>query len=399
VCVNRRGLTTRTYWKLEATDHRDDLPTTVQKTRELIEQAVRQQLVSDVPICSLASGGLDSSVITALAKRARTGNAESIRSFSVSFAPVENPAHADPLRPSDDTPYVQEFAKYAQIDHKDIALDAGDLAGEETWDATMRARDLPPLGDMDSSLFLMCKAIRQHATVALSGEGADELFGGYRWFHDPDAVGADTFPWLAAAGRLGREAVFEPRLRHLDLGAYQATRYRQALAEMPVVPGEDAKEKRMSQISYLHLTRFLPIPLDRKDRLSMAVGLEIRVPYCDHRLVEYVFNVPWHMKSFDGREKSLLRAAASDLVPPSILNRPKNPFPAIQDPGYHARLRDAVSNLLNVKSAPVMAILNRPTVRALAAMPPTGAQLVRLGLERILRLNDWLERYHVNVYV
>src|SRR5206468_1450073 len=148
-------------------------------------------------------------------------------------------------------------------------------------------------GDIDGPLYMACRAIRPHATVALSGEGADEVFGGYRWLHDPQIVATDTFPWLAAAARLGRHAVFEPRpVRPLDVAAYQADRYREAISEVPRLPGEQGIERRMREIAYLHLTRFLPNPLDRKDRLSLANGLEIRVPYCDHRLVEYVFNVP-----------------------------------------------------------------------------------------------------------
>ena len=152
----------------------------------------------------------------------------------------------------------------------------------------------------------------------------------------------------------------------------------------------------MREINYLHLTRFLPNPLDRKDRLSMAVGLEIRVPYCDHRLVEYVFNVPWAMKTFDGRQKGLLREAARGIVPDFVLSREKAPFPTTLDPAYHALLKAAVRELLE-RGSPVLSILNRPTVRALAAMPADGARIVRMGLERILRLNDWLERYRVRL--
>lgn len=395
--VRRGGQDARTYWKLQAREHRDDLATTIHKVRDLLGETVRRQLVSDVPLCCLTSGGLDSSLVTAVAQQAAMAQASRIRSFTVGFTWDGECVQPDEFRKSSDTAYVRQFVEHARTEHTDIAISTNELASPQAWRATLEARDLPPLGDMDTSLYLMCKAIRQHSTVALSGEGADELFGGYAWFHNRPAVEADTFPWLVAANRLGRQAVFEPRLRQLDVTAYQAVRYQETIADTPSLPGETGLERRMRQISYAHLTRFLPIPLDRKDRLGMSVGLEIRVPYCDHRLVEYVFNVPWSMKTFDGREKSLLRAAAGDLLPMSILQRAKTPFPAIQDPEYHGRLRNAVSELLAIGTAPVLPILNRPTVRALAAMPPTGAQIVRLGLERILRLNQWLECYRIRI--
>jgi asparagine synthase (glutamine-hydrolysing) len=400
VRVNREGLSTRTYWTLEAREHLDNLPTTIDTLRELLDDITRRQLVADVPLCTLLSGGLDSTLITALAQRhrQRTGK-ERLRSFTVGFASPNAAHEADRISGASDLSHARHVANDLGTEHSGIVLSTDELASVQVSSAAMMARDLPPHGDMDNALYLMCKAIREHSTVALSGEGADEIFGGYVWFHDADAVAADTFPWLAAAARLGRQAVFEPRLsRGLNVAAYQADRYREALAGTPRLVREDGLERRMREINYLHLTRFLPNPLDRKDRMSMAVGLEIRVPYCDHRLVQYVFNVPWAMKTFDGREKSLLRAVARDAVPDLVLRREKAPFPTTPDPAYHAHLRDAVSDLLAAE-APVLSILSRPTVRALAAMPATGARIVRLGLERILRLNQWLERYRVRVAI
>ncbi|HEY2666772.1 MAG TPA: asparagine synthase (glutamine-hydrolyzing) [Actinomycetota bacterium] len=397
--VRRGSVNERRYWSLGVRDHAGDLAATVRSTRELLEGAVASQLVADVPVCTLLSGGLDSSTVTGLAQRAlsREG-AGPVRSYAVDFAPSGGGFQADEMRSTPDAPYVHELAAHVGADHSDIVLDAAELLSGEAWTATLHARDLPPMGEMDTSLYLMCRAIRQRSTVALSGEGADEVFGGYRWFHDPEAVASPTFPWLAMAARLGRRGVFEPRPGGgLDVAAYQAERYAEALEEVPRLPGEEGVERRMREIGYLHLTRLLPNPLDRKDRMSMATGLEVRVPFCDHRLVEHVFNVPWAMKTFDGREKSLLRAAARDLLPPSVAERAKSPFPTVRDPVYHRRLSEAVAGLLAGGTAPVLDLLNTPTVKALAAMPPNGAQVVRMGLERVLRLNDWLETYRVRM--
>ncbi|MCC5697555.1 asparagine synthase C-terminal domain-containing protein, partial [Klebsiella pneumoniae] len=199
--------------------------------------------------------------------------------------------------------------------HKDIVLDPNSLADPEVRRAAVQARDLPlGLGDMDQSLYLLFKEIRKHSTVALSGESADEVFGGYKWFHDPEVQRANTFPWLGATDNVSRNGALNSELvDKLDLASYVADNYRSALDEVARLDGESDHERRMREISYLHLTRFVRFLLDRKDRMSMAVGLEVRVPFCDHRLVEYVFNAPWALKTFDGREKSLLRHATADV--------------------------------------------------------------------------------------
>jgi asparagine synthase (glutamine-hydrolysing) len=397
VRVTRRGITSRRYWALDAHEHPHDLPTTIQVVRDLLHEIVGEQLVADVPVAALLSGGLDSATVTALAQaRRRRDRAEPMGSITVGFDAPED--RREPRDDDDDVGFAARTAHYLGTEHRAVMLSTDGLTSAAVARAALEARDLPPFGDIDGPLYLLCKAIRQHSTVALSGEGADEIFGGYDWFHDERAVAADTFPWLAAGVRLGRAAAFEPKAcRALDIAAYQRRRYHEAIAEVPRLRGEDGLERRMREVFWFHLTRFLPNPLDRKDRLSMASGLEIRVPYCDHRVVEYLFNVPWAMKTFNGRPKSLLRAAATGLVPDFVLTRQKVPFPAPTDPGYHELLRIAVLELLHCRRAPVLSILNRPTVRALASMPPSGARLVRLGLERILSLNDWLERYRVRV--
>lgn len=263
--------------------------------------------------------------------------------------------------------------------------------------AVLAARDLPNgFGDGDTSLYLLFKAIREQSTVALSGESADEVFGGYRWFHDPEAVHADTFPWIAAglSGRFAggdgtREALLDRGLlAKLDLPGYTARRYREALAEVPCLDSDTGLQRRMREISYLHLTRFVQILLDRKDRASMAVGLEVRVPFCDHRLVDYVFNTPWSMKTFDGREKSLLRAATRDVLPDVVADRVKSPYPSTQDPRYIEALRDELKELAADRAAPVRPLLDPG---ALAQATADGATPgIRPGAELVLGMNAWL---------
>ncbi|MFJ6214909.1 asparagine synthase (glutamine-hydrolyzing) [Streptomyces sp. NPDC092296] len=403
--VNRAGLTDQRYWSLEAREHTDDLDTTVATVRSLLDDIVTRQLIADVPLCTLLSGGLDSSVITALAAQGLRGQGRGpVRSFSVDFVGHTEHFTADALRPTPDAPYAHAMAEHAAADHRDIVLDTAALMDPGNRDAVLRARDLPVgLGDGDTSLYLLFRAIREHSTVALSGESADEVFGGYRWFHDPATVGADTFPWVAAlqgfTGRDGgsREALLDPGLlADLDLPGYRDARYREALAEVPHLPAADAHERRMREICYLHLTRFVQLLLDRKDRMSMATGLEVRVPFCDHRLVQYVFNTPWSMKTFDGREKSLLRAAARDVLPTAVAERVKSPYPSTQDPRYARALWGQLSQVLADPSAPVHALLDASAAQRVAAAEG-DPDSVRGTAEMVLELNTWLREYGVRL--
>ncbi|MFC5718591.1 asparagine synthase (glutamine-hydrolyzing) [Streptomyces gamaensis] len=404
--VRRSGLTVRKYWGLEAREHTDDLDTTVRHVRELLDDIVGRQLIADVPLCTLLSGGLDSSAITALAAKglAEQGRG-AVRSFSVDFAQQTENFRPDDLRPTPDGPYAHALAEHVRSEHQDIVLDSAALMEPANRAAIVTARDLPVgLGEGDTSLYLLFKAIREQSTVALSGESADEIFGGYRWFHLPETVNADTFPW-EASGALdsfagsengGRVSLLDRRLLDkIDITGYQDARYRQALAEVPHIPGVTGVEKRMREICYLHLTRFVQFLLDRKDRASMAVGLEVRVPFCDHRLVEYVFNTPWSMKTFDGREKSLLRAATRDVLPAKVADRVKSPYPSIQDPGYAAALRTELGRVIADKDAPVRALLDTQSVST--ALDQGAGETYRMATELVLGLDGWLRDYGVSL--
>jgi asparagine synthase (glutamine-hydrolysing) len=391
VRISREGITDRTYWTLSAREHTDDIPTTVRHVRELLDDIVERQLISDVPLCTLLSGGLDSSALTALADDAL--GADSVRSFAVDFVDETGGFIPDELRDTADTPYVHDVAKHVGSLHTDVVLRTDQLASPQVMDGVLRARDLPGLGDMDSSLYLLFAEIRRHSTVALSGESADEVFGGYRWFHDPEAVNADTFPWANTAFSNGRDLLDPGFVARAE--AYQHRRYREALAEVPHVPGVSAYERRMREICYLHLTRMVRVLLDRKDRLSMAVGLEVRVPYCDHRLVDYVFNTPWSYKTYDGREKSLLRGAVADALPESVVRRVKSPYPATQNASYEEVIRERLGELVTDSAAPIQPYLNTTAVHEALRRPIGHASLQRdrIGLERAVTLNDWLTAY------
>ena len=398
VTVSREGVRTRTYWKLDAKQHTDDQETTVARVRELMTDIVHRQLVADVPRCVLLSGGLDSSAVTGLAAARLAEQGEQLRTFSVDFFGQEENFKPDEMRDTADSPFIRDVADLVGSAHQDVMLNPAELSDPAVRRAVLKARDIPAgLGDMDTSLYLLFKAIRGESTVALSGESADEVFGGYRWFHDEKAVNADTFPWLAFRTSMmdERASLYTTELRRkLDLESYIADQYATAVSAVDHLDGESEREARMRTICNLHLTRFVRMLLDRKDRASMAVGLEVRVPFCDHRLVEYVYNTPWSLKTFDGREKSLLRHATSHVLPESVAQRVKSPYPSTQDPGYAAALQQQVKEVLAEPGHQVFGLVDKAWAHQVSEVDPaTMNPAARVGLDRLLDLYHWIEMY------
>jgi len=401
---NRQGISVRPYWRLESRPHEDDLKTTAVKLQELLRDTVRRQLVSDVPISTLLSGGLDSSAVTAMAAQAyREAGKGSIRTFSVEYEGDERFFQANSFEPNSDAPWSQLVSRYLGTEHHKVVIDIPRLV--KALEVALTARDLPGMADIDSSLYLFSREIKKAATVALSGEAADEIFGGYPWFRQLDGAGA-TFPWIRMTE--AKLQLFSPDLIALIRPQeYLARRYQEALAEVPALPGEPPEEARLREIAYLSLTRFMPVLLERKDRMSMAVGLEVRVPYCDHRLVEYVWNIPWSMKRWGGQEKGILRQALRGILPEEVLSRRKSPYPKTHHPGYGSAVRQWLTELLTDPGSPLRPFLNPEFVNALLMNKdgtgnfdePWFGQLMRGPqlLAYLIQVDIWLRKYRVRI--
>ncbi|OSC40649.1 asparagine synthase (glutamine-hydrolyzing) [Mycobacterium decipiens] len=394
-----RGLVRRRYWTLDEAltcpPRTTSLAEAAHTVRTILDDTVQRQLVADVPLCTLLSGGLDSTAITALANARRHG--APIRSVSIDFSA---PVHNSQVNPNVDSEYASAAAQFIGSNHRSIILDGATLANRDTRSACVRSRDLPlGIGDLDMSLYLMCATIKEHSTVALSGESADEVFGGYLWFHRDDAVMADTFPWMSdspAHGRLHHRIAtsFRPELRaKLQLDDYVADQYRTALAELTPTGG-GPQEQRMRELTYLGLSRFLPTLLDRKDRLSMAAGIELRVPFCDHRLVEYVAPLAWSLRTGDGQEKSVLRQAVSDIIPRAVAARRKSPYPSVADPDYSAETSRQLADRLAEPDCRLTELFDpRALQRAVQPATAPGALISNVEAELALNFDDWLRTY------
>lgn len=411
------GLYVRRYWALPNHIHEDDLKTTATKIRDLFFDTVQRQLVSDVPIGTLLSGGLDSSAITAIAAEYQTLNGKgALPTFSVDYAENEKYFQANNFQPSADGPWIERVSHTFGTKHTNCAFKIPELV--DALKASTLARDLPGMADVDASLLLFSREIKKKVTVGLSGECADEVFGGYPWFHRQDSLDATTFPW--ALQMQNRLQVLSPELLdRLKPHDYLKRRYEEALAEIPNLPGSSSiirqthrpdhdpqRDARIKEITYLTLTRFMPTLLDRKDRMTMAAGLEVRVPFCDHRLVEYAWNIPWEMKALEGREKGLLRHALTGLLPADVLWRRKSPYPKTHHPSYLLAVRTWLMEIIEDKTSPILPFVNQTAIQDLIKLSdtlPSGrpwfGQLMDIPqlFAYLIQVNFWLQENRIQI--
>lgn len=393
------GLRTWKYWSLTARPHLEDEAGTVAHVRELVRDAIRRQLVSDVPIGTFLSGGLDSSVISAVAAEALRERGERLRTFSVDYRDNQRYFTAGKFQPSADGPYIEAMNDHLGALHTNVVLEPSQVA--QALDAAAEARDLPGMADVDSSLLLFCREVRGDVTVALSGECADEIFGGYPWFRDPAVRAENGFPWAQSAA--WRESFLTPEYaKQLDAAEYVRQRWQRTLAETDCLEGDTPEQRRVRQLTRLNMDWFMQTLLDRKDRMSMWSALEVRVPFCDWRIAEYLYNVPPALRELGGQEKGLLRAAAEGWLPEAVLRRKKSPYPKTVHPLYLETVSQRLRRRLDEGGSPLFALVRREALENLLTCEnpwPWYGQLMSRPqtIAYFLQLDHWLRTYQVQL--
>ncbi|TCS83704.1 asparagine synthase (glutamine-hydrolyzing) [Tepidibacillus fermentans] len=399
---SRQGMRIQQYWKLESKKHTDDLQTTIEKVRELVIDAVKRQLVSDVPVCTFLSGGLDSSFISAIAAEVYRQNGKKLNTYSVDYIGNEKYFKESEFQPNSDLKWIERMVDFIQSNHHYVFLDNNKLF--DSLVEAVRARDLPGMADVDSSLFLFSQEIKKNATVALSGECADEIFGGYPWFYRQADLGSNTFPWLRSIEQRERILTSE-LLQQLKIKDYVDFRYRQTLQEVPRLENESNEQQKMRELFYLNMTWFMATLLERKDRMTMRTGLEVRVPFADHRLVEYVWNIPWEIKNLGHREKGLLRKALKGILPDDVLFRKKSPYPKTHNPTYTSLVSKKMLEILHDSQSPILSFIDLQVVKSLALNKSEGNEIPWFGqlmtgpqlLAYLIQVDIWLKEYKVSI--
>jgi len=396
---SKHRLICRRYWKLLDREHTETFEQTVDHVRYLVTDAIQRQMVSDVPIGTFLSGGLDSSLISSVcAVKLREENRQ-LTTFSVDY---ENNAQffvPGKFQPNSDNEYIEIMHRYLNTDHHWTVLKPQQLV--DTLTAATCARDLPGMADVDFSLLAFSGEIKKSVKVALSGECADEIFGGYPWFRDPDIKYMDGFPW--AQNTRQRESFLAPEYAgRINAQEFVMDRYRQTIDDCDILPGSTRQERRHKQMVNLNMQWFMQTLLDRKDRMSMHHGLEVRVPFCDYRIAEYMYAVPWKYKEYNGREKGLLRYAMRDYLPYEVLYRKKSPYPKTFDPLYRTLVSQKLEQILNNDMEPIFQIVNKQALQNLLQSEndwPWYGQLMKepQTIAYMLQINTWLKEYHIQL--
>lgn len=393
------GFTLSRYWELKAAPHTESFEETSAHVRELITDSVKRQLISDVPLCCFLSGGLDSSVISAIAAEEFRKRGEQLHTWSIDYKDNHRNFKASSFQPDEDAPWIVRMAEHIGSLHTDVVLDTPALTA--ALDDAVLARDLPGMADVDSSLYLFCKEIKKQFPVALSGECADEIFGGYPWYHRRDVLFYDGFPWSVAVPE--RAALMRMNISSAEAEAHVRTAYDECLSHTAYLDGESPEDRRMREMYHLNLDYFMATLLDRKDRMSMANGLEVRVPFCDYRIVEYAYNIPWSMKAWGGREKGLVRHAMTGILPDDVLWRKKSPYPKTHNPDYMRLLTEKLTARLNAPDCRFTEIVSADKVREMLADGDAGfgknwyGQLMTVPqiFAYFLQLDKWMREYNV----
>lgn len=398
---SKRGMEQFCYWKLESKAHEDSYEETIEKTSYLLTDAVKRQMVSDVPICTFLSGGVDSSLVSAICANELKKEGKQLHTFSFDFTGNDKNFHASSFQPAQDRPYVDKMVEFLGSEHHYLECDHQTQA--DYLYASIDARDLPAMADVDSSLLYFCSEVAKSFKVAMTGECADEIFGGYPWFHKKECFEAQTFPWTMDL-EPRKSMLSDAFLAELQMDAYVQETYETSVAETPKLAGESKEEARRREIAYLNQKWFMQTLLDRMDRTSMYSGLEARVPFADYRIIEYLWNVPWEMKAKDGVVKALLREAGRGILPDEILFRKKSPYPKTYDRKYEALLVERLRDIMQEQSAPIRQFLNAKKVERFLQSPsdygkPWYGQLMAAPqmIAYLIQVNYWLLTYNIKI--
>lgn len=397
---SRYGRHLTNYFHLESRPHFDSYEETVEKTSFLIQDAIRRQMVSDVPICTFLSGGVDSSVVSAVCAAALKDKGERLTTYSFDFTENDKYFKANSFQPSQDRPYVDKMVEFLHSDHH--YLECSNTTQADLLTRSVDAHDLPCMADIDSSLHYFCEKVSHTHKVVLTGECADEVFGGYPWFHREEMLSSGTFPWTPSLEP--RKALLSPTLvDELHMDEYVAEVYNRSVSEINILPGENETETNRRRVGYLNIRFFMQTLLNRMDRTSMYSGLEARVPFADRALVDYVFNIPWEMKAKDGLVKNILRQASKGLLPDEILFRRKSPYPKTYNPYYETLLAGRLRETL-AEDSPLRELLNMTTLNQFLDNPkdygkPWYGQLMAgpQMIAYLLQIDYFLKKYKVRI--
>lgn len=392
------GYTEKTYWKLESKKNDMTYKEILKKTRDLVTDAIIRQIESNKTISTFLSGGIDSSIVTAVIANELKKNGKVLDTYSFDYEDNAKYFISNDFQSDTDRKWVEKVVEHLDTNHTFLECNIENLVKYLYY--AVDAKDYPGMADIDSSLLYFCDEVCKKHLLAVSGECSDEVFGGYPWFHDEESLYKNTFPWIRDFD--SRKMLIKDNiLSKLDIEGYVQEKYNESIKNVPILETETEIETKRRELVYLTLTWFMPTLIERTDRMSMYKNITVRIPYADYRIVEFLWNLPWEIKC-NKTPKSLLREAFADLLPEEVINRKKSPFPKTYNPLYEEMLIKEFKKILENENSPILNIINKEKALDLLEQPknytkPWFGQLMAAPqlIAFYIQTNYWLEKYNI----
>ncbi|EGC39439.1 hypothetical protein DICPUDRAFT_96549 [Dictyostelium purpureum] len=395
------------YWNLKSLKHTDNIEETTNKVLKLFKQSVEKQLVSDEPVGFLLSGGLDSSSIVAITSKEIQPNSK-LNTFSLSFENEESDFQEDYLHRDIDEPFSKLVSKDCSTNHKTVLINSKNNLFDLNIYKPLKAFDYPSIGNADTSMIQLFNEIKNdpsNCKVILSGELSDEVFSGYTWFYDERVISNDIFPTLVGVELYNDYNLYlkDEILEKLDYKNFKDRKFDELINQVPYLMDEDnvgeenQLQKKQRILSYFFIKNLGHYLLERKDRCSMSNSIEVRVPFGDHDLIEYCWNIPFDIKSIDNIEKGILRRSIGNLLPKEIQYRRKSAYPLSCDINFFYHLCDHMELVLNDSTSPIHQFIKpEPIYQILKNKlnldnPKKESKL----FEHLLLTNQWIKEYKI----
>lgn len=393
---SQRGLQLVPYWRLETKQHMHNMEETLEHTENLIKGCMKEQ-TSGADVAVLLSGGVDSSYLAALYKEICLKEGRELNSYSIDFEESNTYFDQNSYQPSLDRPYVERMVKALGANHTYLWCNVDEQF--ERLLPAMRMQCMPCMADIQSSFDYLCEQVGEKEKIVLTGECADEIFGGYPWFYEEEL--RHGFAWAQDISY--RETALLPEAAsRLKLTDYVQSVYEKECSYIEYLDTETPQERQRRRDTYLTIRFFMQTLVNRLNAAIAPAHLEARVPFSDPELVEYAYNIPWSMKARNGERKYILRKLALNILPPEVALRPKSPYPKNYNPMYHARLVDVWEDMLK-RDCPIFEFLSKEYIRGLMSgeemKKPWFGQLMRNPqvLAYFYQMNTWLEEYNIEV--
>lgn len=392
------------YWDLTTFNIDDSLEQSILKSKMLVKESLERQLDTPKTVSAMLSGGLDSSVLTYLAKEKNNN----LNTYSIDFEGNSDNFEGNAYQPTRDSDFIKIMVDKLATKHTTLTFSTQELFN--SLKESMLAREMPGMADVDSSMLVFLKKIKEcGCDTILSGECSDEIFGGYPWYYKEHLINTDGFPWSKSLeirkNILNEKLVSNSYLEQYIMNALENT------SRDVVYNSSDKFENTFRRTCYNTIKWFMNTLVERTARMAATVGVEVRIPFADYRLFDYVYNVSAKYKLGlvnDNNvpiEKYLLRKAFENELPNDIVYRKKSPFPKTYDPKYLEMLEQEIKNIINKSSSPILQIIN---VKYLYEILDTHGENLKENwfgqlmtypqtLAYLIQVNMWLEEYNVEV--